>query len=275
MVPRPARLAGLVAALGLTAAGCSFPGTPSAGAAPASAAVTVSPSPADSRTPLQKLRAGIPTVKSPRYHYSIKSSIDAKSGVLDPPDKIAETLNYQHYTNPSHTETTITLQTEDRAWVMVKFTPAYLASQSSLPNKWMSLDTKKLTYADGTPYVYSGDLEAGEINEIFDEVTDIHEVGADHFAGVTDLSNADDGHEIFSAAQFKALGSKVAHVPFTAALDGHGRMTTATLRLPATGKYKASTWEITFDEYGTAAVPKLPTAAEQTKAPASVYGWYS
>jgi hypothetical protein len=123
-------------------------------------------------------------------------------------------------------------------------------------------------------YVYASDTEAGEINEILDAVTGVQQVGAGHFEGVTDLSHADDGHEIFSAAQFKALGSRVAHVPFTAALDDRGRLTTATLRLPAAGKYKASAWKITFDQYGTVAVPKLPTAAEQTKAPATVYSWF-
>lgn len=122
-------------------------------------------------------------------------------------------MSYQHFTDPPHTEATITLQTRDKAWVRVQFTPSSLARQSSVPNKWMLLDTKKLTYADGTPYVYSSGLEAGEINEIFAAVTDVREVGAGHFEGVTDLSQADDGHEIFSAAQFKALGNRIAHVP--------------------------------------------------------------
>lgn len=43
------------------------------------------------------------------------------------------------------------------------------------------------------------------------------------------------------------------------------------MRIPAAGRFKAGTFEVTYDHYGTAAVPKLPSAAEQTKAPAALY----
>jgi hypothetical protein len=43
------------------------------------------------------------------------------------------------------------------------------------------------------------------------------------------------------------------------------------MQIPAAGKFKAGTFVITYDQYGTAAVPKLPTAAEQTKAPSALY----
>jgi hypothetical protein len=70
------------------------------------------------------------------------------------------------------------------------------------------------------------------------------------------------------------LGDKAAHLAFTAVLDAQGRVTSTTVRIPAAGKLKASAAAITYDQYGTAAKPKLPTAAEQVKAPSVVYKMY-
>ena len=44
--------------------------------------------------------------------------------------------------------------------------------------------------------------------------------------------------------------------------------------IPPYGKLGPTTVVITYDQYGTAAKPKLPTAAEQVKAPAAVYQMY-
>jgi hypothetical protein len=108
---------------------------------------------------------------------------------------------------------------------------------------------------------------------VFENTTDVTEISPSHFRGVTDLSDTG-ADEILSAGRLQALGRKAEHVTFTAVLDDSGRLTTTSLQLPAAGTVKASTYVITYDQYGTAAVPKLPTAAEQTKAPSFVYDWY-
>lgn len=65
-----------------------------------------------------------------------------------------------------------------------------------------------------------------------------------HFRGTANLSQTDG---FLTAAHLKALGRKADSIPFTVVLDAQGRLTSA------------------------AAVPKLPTSAEQTKAPAGLH----
>jgi hypothetical protein len=274
MVSRPARLAVLLVVLGLTG-GCTSDASGTSATAPTApvAVATPSASPIDSRTPLQRLKAGIPTEESSIYHFSIKSSDRPINGVIDPPDKIAEFTTIMHFTRPSYTETMTTLLTKNKSWLKVKYTPTTLSGLPHVPKKWMSLDPKKIKLKNGTPFVYVAESDPGYTNTVFDNVSDLTETSPGHFRGITDLSSTG-ADQILSAARLKALGKKAVNVTFTAVLDGDGRLTTTSLRFPTAGKFKAGTDVITYDEYGTAAVPKLPTAAEQTKAPSFVYEWF-
>jgi hypothetical protein len=264
----PGRLVGLVVVLGLTAAGCA--------SHPAASAVTVSkpspatPAPVDIRAPVQIVIDGFPTENSPIYHYSIKSADDTETGVIDAHDKIAEfTETPQHYTNPSYTELTTFLLTEKKSWVRFKDTPA---GASGVTRKWISFDPEKLTYSDGSPEVYTDDITPQYAYEVFQESDDISRTSPGHFRGTASLTPTDG---LVTDAHLKALGSKAHAVPFTVVLDDKGRLTATTIRIPAAGKFKADTFVITYDQYGTAAVPKIPTAAEQTKTPSGFYGWFS
>jgi hypothetical protein len=271
MMPRPVVLAGLLV-VGLFSGGCSSAG---GGQPAASSAVSAAASPsAPSRTPLQELLAGAPGEKSPIYRYAIKSSGDPRSGVIDEADKMAAIGHTQYFTSPKHTEITTTLFTRSKTWVKVKFVPDAPAGELLVPKQWMSLDPKKLKYGDGTPFVFAGDIDPAAIHDILGAVTEVDESSPGHFAGEADLNTLEDGDEVVSDAQLKALGAKAGHVPFAAVLDAQGRLTTASLRLPAAGKYKAGIYEVTYDRYGTAAKPKLPAASDQTKAPSFVYDWY-
>jgi hypothetical protein len=264
MMSVPGRLVVLVVVLGLTAAGCSShrTDTPAVSSAPSRTA----PPPVDNRAPQQIVIAGFPTGTSPIYHYSIKSPGSSESGVIDAPDKIAElTLSPQHYTNPSYTEVVIYLLTKNRSWLKLEDTPA---DRSRFSQKWMSFNPKKLPYDDGTPYVYSGETAPRAAYIIFENSDDISRTSPGHFRGTVNLSQTDG---FLTAAQLKALGRKAVSIPFTVVLDDQGRLTSTTMQIPAAGKFKASTFAITYDHYGTTAVPKLPTASEQTKAPAALY----
>ena len=266
MMSRPGRVAGLVVVLGLTAGGCAS--HPAGSPEPSGAVPATSASPVDNRAPQQIVIAGIPTEKSPIYHYSIKSTDVTGNGVIDASDKIAEfTLPPQHFTNPSYTETTTFLLTKDKSWLKVKDTPA---SPDGLPRKWMSFDPKKLTYVDGTPEVYSPESAPRYAVLVFENSDDLSRTSPGHFRGTVSLGRTESG-DFLTAAHLKALGNKADSVPITAVLDDQGRLTTTTMQIPAAGKFKADTFVITYDHYGTAAVPELPTAAEQTKAPSELY----
>ena len=72
-------------------------------------------------------------------------------------------------------------------------------------------------------------------------------------------------HRAFRAA----LGEQAKAVPFEARTDAQGRLSRMLVRIPAAGKTKASTYEVTYADYGSAPTPAEP--AQQQKAPAVVY----
>ena len=58
-------------------------------------------------------------------------------------------------------------------------------------------------------------------------------------------------------------------MPFEATTDAEGRLSTLELRIPAAGKRKAATYEMSYRDYGKVAAPAAP--ATSRKAPAVVY----
>jgi hypothetical protein len=271
MTRRPTLLAGLLA-LGMIGGGCS---AAPAGPVPVAASPSTSPtpSPAVTLTADEKLQASVPTGKSPIYRWTIKSSGDPRYGVVDPPHQMLEMSHVQHFTHPTHTETTTILETSSKAWVRVTFQPASVAKDATVPLKWMFLDPKVFEASGGQAMIYHPEVDMTGAYDTFNAIVSATETSPNHFSGYTSLSNLVED-EIVTDDQLKAMGAKAAHAAFTATVDSQGRLATMTLHLPAYGKVKTSTYEAIYDQYGTAAVPKVPTAKEQTKAPSDVYDWY-
>ena len=274
MPPRPARLAGLavgLAALGVSAACASAtPVSPSVASGPPTA--HAQPSPSDSRNPLQDLTAAKPTENWPIFHFSIQNAAGGETGVIDPPDKIAEYVATRHFTKPTYTSTSTTLLTRTKAWLKVKEVPAP-AGYVPIPKKWMLLDSNKI-HPGGAPFVYGAESDPGFTDSVVENVLDLSESSPGHFTGLADLEHTNPD-QILTAAQLKTLGDQAAVIHFTAILDAQGRLTKMSLTIPAAGKLKASTTVVTYDGFGTTAVPKLPATSDQTKAPTYIDKWFS
>ena len=189
--------------------------------------------------------------------------------MIDSPDKIAEIAGVS-YSDKSYTETTFSLLTSNKSWVKVVGKPA---GRTGLPTKWMTIDPQKLKLKNGTPFRYVEESDPGYTADVFNNATDVEPAGPGQFRGITDLSNTAAG-TILSAAQLKALGDKATRLSFVTVLDDQGRLTSTTVLIPPAGKLEPSSAVITYDQYGTAAKPKLPTAAEQVKAPSAVYDMF-
>jgi len=267
MIARTARLAGLAAALtaAVTLAGCGAgaTGLSSTSASPHGAA----PSPTDSRTPLQILESSIPDEKSLVYHFSVKGADLPMTGVIDSTRKTAVVEFSYHNASPSFTTSMTVLLTAKKSWGKITFTPA-LAGLPRMPKQWMLVDPQKVK--DKTsPFLNAPESDPGLTNEVFDSASHVKQTGAGHFSGTTDLSLTND--DILAAEQLKALGSKAHALSFTATVDGQGRLTSAAVKVPAAGKFKAGTYQVTYDGYGHTRTPSLPAAADQTKATAAFY----
>lgn len=137
----------------------------------------------------------------------------------------------------------------------------------------MLLDSMKI-HPGGTPFVYLAESDPGFTDSVVDNISDLSESSPGHFAGLADLESTIP-NQILTDKQLKALGDQAAAIHFTAILDAQGRLTRMSLTIPAVGKLKASTTVVTYDGFGTATVPSLPAASDQTKAPTYIDKWFS
>jgi hypothetical protein len=269
MIARPGA-AVCIAVLLASVAGCVSTGSPAAvpSAAPSSVPAP-SVSPADSRTPLEMLVAGIPTDKSVAYHYSMTGTDGPTSGVIDPATKTAEYDVVAYFYDPDYTMTLKVLMIGKKSWARVVLAAKGVSGLSYIPRRWMVLDPKKIPTPGELPFEYQKVSDPAFAGDIFGGANEVRQTSPGHFAGTTDLS--DSGSDLVGAARITALGHTATKLRFTAALDAGGRLTTASVVMPASKKFRAFTYKIVYDKYATTPVPKAPTGT--TKAIPEVYKW--
>jgi hypothetical protein len=135
--------------------------------------------------------------------------------------------------------------------------------------KWYKVDTSKLK-PDAIPF----DLSGGErtrptrvlawplgIGAVFANVANVTRTDATHLAGVVDLTKATGPEVPGKSAMADAA------VPFTATLDGQGRLT----ELKITRANSAFNLGITFSNYGSPTPIAAPAAADVLPAPDALY----
>ena len=267
MIARP-RAAACIGVLLAAVAGCASTGSPAAAPSPSSAP-SPSVSPADSRTPLQILTAGIPTDTSVAYHFSINDVGGPTYGVIDPATKTAEydVVSDTHYPDdPKYTMTVKVLLIGKKAWAKVIVAPDNIPGLSYIPRRWMVLAPSKI--AGRLPFLYQKESDPAFAGDILADPSDVTQTSPGHFKGITDLT--DSGSDILGDARLEALGDAATKLPFTMTVDAQGRLTNASVVMPATSKFPAFTYKFVY-QYTSVTVPKAPTGA--IKAIPEVYEW--
>lgn len=267
LIPARPAAAAWVGVLLASAAGCASGASPAA--TPSAPTPSVSASPADARTPLQILAAGIPTDTSAAYHYSMTGTDGPTTGVIDPATKTAEYDVVSYYHHPDYTMTLKVLLIGPKSWARVVLSPSNISGFSYIPRKWMALDPDKFTTPDTLPFGYQQESDPAFARDILASVGTVTQTSPGHFTGTTDLTGSDS--DIVGVDRLTALGAKAMTLHFTAALDTNGRLSNAAVTMPASKKYKAFTFKLTYDQYFTAHIPKAPTGT--TKAIPEVYQW--
>lgn len=262
MTARKHRL-GLAALLSLTLASAAGCGTSDKPAAEKPTKVSVA-------TPREALLQAVPDEKVAAYKFDIKGGVTPMSGVLDAPRKSVELKIVQREPDVGLTLTMIALVVEEQGWIKLDFKPANLPGLPKVPKKWLLLDPSRLKDQQSSPLQYGEETDPGYTALLVQSASDLKETAKGRYAGTVDLTQATEA-EIVDEKTLKALGAKAKAVPFTAAVDGAGRLTSAVVKVPAAGKTKASTYQVTYSGFGATATPAVPAAGEQTKATAPVY----
>ena len=257
---RNAHLAAVLVLTAATAAGCSAADEP---AADTGSKVSVA-------TPRDALLNAVPDAKVGAYRFDVKGGVTPMSGVLDAPQRTSLIKVSQTEKDAGFTLTMTALAVDKKGWMKIAFTPATVPGLPKLPKSWMAIDPAKIKDAEGAPIGYDDSTDPGYTSLVVQNSAGVKETSPRHYAGTTDLTKSTDA-EIVDAATLKALGAKAAAVPFEAAIDGAGHLSSVIVKIPAAGKAKAALYRVTYSGYGSTATPEAPAAGEQTKATAAVY----
>jgi len=263
MTARKAYLTGSTAVLSLTiatAGGCGLATKPAADQTPKAVAAT----------PREALLKAVPDNRVGAYRFDIKGGTTPMSGVLDAPKKTVEIKIVEKEPSLGLTLSMTSLIIDKKGWMKIAFTPANLPGLPKLPKKWLLLDPSKVKDKDNSPLQYGDETDPGYVSLLVSNSDGLKETSPGHYAGTTDLTRATKA-DVADAKTLTALGGKAKAVPFTAVIDAEGHLSSAVVKIPAAGKAKAATYQVTYSGYGRTTTPAAPAPGAQTPATSSVY----
>jgi hypothetical protein len=134
---------------------------------------------------------------------------------------------------------------------------------------WTHLDVSRLP-AGANVGLRPGQIDPVNTANLLGSTTDVQATGANTYAGTVDLTKAV-GLAGISQVTIDSYGTTAKNVPFTAGLDGQGRLTELTINLPAVGETQAQPIKVLYTDYGTPVDAPRPAAAQITEAQDSIY----
>jgi hypothetical protein len=134
---------------------------------------------------------------------------------------------------------------------------------------WTHVDGSRLP-ADATIGLRPGQIDPVDTANLLSSTTDVHSTGTNAYAGTLDLTKAA-GLAGISKVTIDGYGQAASQVPFTAGLDGQGRLSELTINLPAVNGQQAQPIDVLYTDYGTPVSVQRPAASAVTEAPASIY----
>jgi hypothetical protein len=259
-------LASLALVAGLATSGCDpAPSTPER-TAPASPATP----PASPATPKDQLLAAVPDGSEGSFRYTFKDAESQGSGVVDPAGKKLQHTAVYKDRQLGFTMTISFVVVDQESWMKVAFAHTEnVTGLPKLPKKWMHIDRSKVKDDAGAELSYADPDPAGAAS-LFRSAVDVRPAGTGGFRGTLDLTGATDS-DLIGKDTVTALGEKAKSVPFRATVDRTGRLTSLSLDVPAAGKTPATTYRVSYADYGSAPPVTQPAAKDVQEAPATAY----
>jgi len=260
-------LAGLamIASLGLATAGCADNSDSSD-----DTATVTSATPVDAK---QALADSVKALAEGNFKFTLADSESTGSGSVHEPSKSAELQAKAKSGAEGEFGLGFVIVDQDR-WIKLDLGPEINAALK-LPKKWMHIDQTKVTDSE---LLKEMSIEFGNAEKvdpvgsaiILKSVVTAQRTGEGAYSGTVDLTKATDAG-LVDEDDVSKLSDKAKAVPFTATVDGQGRLTKLTVDVPAAGAVAAHQLEATYSDYGAATAAHEPPAGQTQEAPASAY----
>ncbi len=257
----------LVATLSLAIAGCS-----GSDGSDGSAGSGGSRS-ARSADPKQALADSVKELAKGDFSFTIVDNESTMTGVLHAPSKSAS-IEVKSKPGTDGLEMNLVMVGPDR-WLKFDFEPEVSEALKLPADKWLHVDSAKITDPETAKdfAIDFGDpttVDLASAGAILKSLVTAERAGEGKYSGTLDLTQVKDAKTV-DGELVKSLGEKGKSIPFTASVDGQGRLTQLVLDIPAAGTTTAYKLEIDYADYGSATAPKQPAAGEAVEAPASLY----
>ncbi len=194
------------------------------------------------------------------------------SGSVDPTSRAA-TLDLQGTEGGTPIDVDFT-QIGDKFWAKLDV-GSFQSQVGAGPDKWLEIDKSKLTSATAAPFDTSGSTDALDIAGLLTKVSDVtypDPSDPTRVAGTVDLTAAT-GVTAPPASDLKDAGVAARRTPFTATVDGQGRLTDLTINADS---YDGNlTNDFMFTDFGAPDAVTAPPAASVIPAPPATYAFFN
>jgi hypothetical protein len=250
----------VIGAAGLALAGCTSTGTTTTTTPSASPPASASSAAQSAR---DALLASIEPLTKTSYKYTLTTGGLTGQGAMDPADKKGTLALSGQQQNNAVTINVNAIGTD--IWMKLDLGTNNDKLKIS-SDKWFHVDATRLGANPNLPVDPNG---AANTANLLRGAVDVQRSDARHFSGTVDLTKAT-GTTWMGQAGMASLAAKAQAVPFTATVDGQGRLSELRIDL-STVDPALSPVQSTYSDYGTAVTVVRPEPAQVAEAPDSVY----
>jgi hypothetical protein len=248
----------VLAFAGLSVTACATPKT-----GPAPAATQSSPTPPP---PKEALLASLKTLSRTSSDLTLRQGAGSGTAKVDPVAKTATVSMSQVIQG-----TTIKLDLlwiDPDVWLKLDLGAAGNRHLGIKPTKWMKIDRSKVTSDVAFPIDLKSNSDVLDTPDLLTGLVDVKRGDLTHYSGTIDQSRTA-GVLALSEEDTKKLGDNAKSTPFTAVLDGQGRL--VNLKIDTTAADPTLTTELTVNSYGSAVTIAKPADSDVVPTPADVY----
>lgn len=258
---------GMITSLALATAACADDSPSSTGSNGTAAGTSAAP--VDAR---QALIDSVKALADGNFKFTIADHESTVVGSVHQPSKSAQ-MEITIKDGDAEGKVGFIIVGQDR-WIKMDF-GSEIGELVKLPSEWMHIDPAKVTDSQTLEELTIDFSDADEIDPggsalILGALVDVEQTGDGAYSGTVDLTKATDAGMVDEEIVTK-LGDRGKAIPFTATLDGQGRLTRLTLDIPAAGDVAPYKLEVTYSDYGSAAAAQKPPADQTREAPEIAY----
>ena len=226
------------------------------------------------------LAAAVANLKGLGYNLSGTSGSTASdgsgkltaTGSVDPTSRAA-TLDLKGTEDGNAVDVDFT-QIGDKFWAKLDV-GSFQSQVGARPDQWLQIDRTKLTSATATPFNTSGSTDALDLAGLLTSVSNVtypDPSDPTRITGTVDLTAAT-GVTAPDSTDVKDDGEAAKKTPFTATVDGQGRLTDLTINADS---YDGDlTNDFMFSDFGAPDAVTAPPAADVIPAPPAAYAFFN